>query len=307
MLPRIYVMSAMYARGRASFVRVRTAITRRAMFLNFAIARAHTSSTHGVSRATVDVSERTRPSILDEFSLTGKVALVTGANSGLGLEGALALVEAGARSVYCVDIAHAPGAEWLRVREFVSRMRGEDNGRQFEYIRGDVSDQEGMWKIGKTIGDREGRLDSVRKLLDVDLKGPLYTAQAAGQQMVRFANGGSIVLVASIAGHVTVNLGLLPYEIAKGGVIQMARSLACELAPQGIRVSSISPGFHKTPMLDKTCSDIPGLREKSPMRSAMKRLGEPHELRGVVAWLASEASSFCTGSDIVVDGGHCAH
>ncbi|KAI0634654.1 hypothetical protein C8Q77DRAFT_1156070 [Trametes polyzona] len=266
--------------------------------------------------------------LLDEFSLAGKVALVTGANRGLGLAGALALAEVGARVVYCVDIADKPGPEWSRAREFVSRMRGGGGDSRFEYIRGDVSHQEGMWDIGKTIGDREGRLDvclaaagisgtpqdtlyvrdaSYQEVLDVNLKGPLYTAQAAGQQMVKSGNGGSIILVASIAGNLTVNIGLSPYEISKGGVLQMTRSLACELAPQGIRVNSISPGFHKTPMLDKIVVEQPGLVDGVPGRSAMKRLGEPRELRGAVAWLASSASSFCTGSDIVVDGGYRAH
>lgn len=114
-------------------------------------------------------------------------------------------------------------------------------------------------------------------MLNVNLKGVLFTAQAAGQQMERFGNGGSIILVASIGGHVSVvsftfdrtvasrvlshsgtpqNLGVTPYEIAKSGVHQMARSLACELAPEGIRANSISPGYFHSPYACLPCPQV---------------------------------------------------
>ncbi|KAI0634657.1 hypothetical protein C8Q77DRAFT_1053686 [Trametes polyzona] len=253
-----------------------------------------------------------------QFSLSGKVALVTGANRGLALEGAIALVEAGARSVYCVDIVETPGPDWQKAREYVSRIRdARGSGVVFDYIRGDVSDQEAMWKIGKDIGDREGRMDvcfaaagitgesldslyapeeSIQKVLDVNLKGSLFTAQSVGQQMDRFRNGGSIILVASVGGHLT-NLGITSYEIAKCGVLQLARSLACELAPKGIRVNSISPGYHRTPMVDMLFKERPDWVQALTNRTALKRIAEPCELRGVIAWLASDASAFCTGSE----------
>ncbi|KAI0824969.1 hypothetical protein BC628DRAFT_1443488 [Trametes gibbosa] len=271
------------------------------------------------------------PTIFDtEFALTDRVALVTGANRSLGLESALALVEAGARAVYCVDIAETPGTEWEKVREYVSRMKGKSGEGRLEYIRADVRDQEAMWKIGETIGDREGRLDAcfafagikgesthgclqlcdtqLRKVTDVNLKGTLFTAQAAGRQMERFASGGSIVLIASVAGHVC-DLGALggnEYEMSKAGVLQMGRSLACELAPKGIRVNTISPGYIDTPMVHKLIEAKPGIREKLVRTNPMQRIGKPHELRGAVVWLASDASSFCTGSDVVVSGGYTA-
>ncbi|KAL1941773.1 hypothetical protein VTO73DRAFT_6773 [Trametes versicolor] len=280
---------------------------------------AHKRTLHGVVRALQDGSQTPSPTLLEkEFSLADRVAMVTGANRGLGLEGALALAEAGARVVYCIDIADAPSSDWSRVQEFVSRMRGTREGGRLQYVHGDVANQEQMWKIGKMIGDREGRMDAclaaagimcdpndtlymsektLQKVLNVNLKGVLFTAQAAGQQMERFGNGGSIVLVASIGGHVSVNLGVTPYEIAKSGVHQMARSLACELAPKGIRANTISPGYFQSPMLDQLFKERPDWGHILTNANPMKRVGEGRELRGAIVWLASDASSFCTGSE----------
>lgn len=98
-----------------------------------------------------------KPTLWDEFALRDRVALVSGANRGLGLEMALALVEAGARAVYCVDLPARPGDEWTRVAEYVQRMEGV-TGR-LEYVCADVRDQKAMWKVGEEIGEREGRMD----------------------------------------------------------------------------------------------------------------------------------------------------
>jgi short chain dehydrogenase len=104
------------------------------------------------------------PTLWDEFALRDRVALVSGANRGLGLEMALVLIEAGARAVYCVDLPAQPGDEWVAVAEYVKRMcsgTGADGGGggRLEYVSGDVRDQKTMWRIGEEIGDREGRMD----------------------------------------------------------------------------------------------------------------------------------------------------
>jgi hypothetical protein len=98
-----------------------------------------------------------KPTLWDEFALRDRVALVSGANRGLGLEMALALVEAGARAVYCVDLPKQPGDEWTQVAEYVRRM--ETVKGRLEYVCADVTDQKAMWKVGEDIGEREGRMD----------------------------------------------------------------------------------------------------------------------------------------------------
>lgn len=110
----------------------------------------------GVNAALAAGSERPRPKIFDEFALTDRVGIVSGGNRGLGLEMALALCEAGARVIYCVDLPEKPSEDWVKTKEFVEKL---GNGSKLEYISADVTDQQRMWKIGEEIGDREKRMD----------------------------------------------------------------------------------------------------------------------------------------------------
>ncbi|TFY52286.1 hypothetical protein EVJ58_g10103 [Rhodofomes roseus] len=269
-------------------------------------------------------SSPAKPTLFEkEFSLSDRVALVSGANRGLGLEMAMALIEAGARAVYCADLPKTPGDEWQKVKQYLDRMEGK--GR-LEYISADVRDQETMWKLGEMIGDKEGRMDvcvaaagilrpdqdcleydakTFQEVMDVNVNGVLHTAQAAGRQMRRFGNGGSIILIASMSGSIT-NIGQkwVSYNTSKSAVKQMGRSMACELAAQGIRVNTLSPGYIYTTLTALFTDSQPGLLEKWSSQNPTGRLGRPDELRGVIAWLASDASTYCTGSDIIVDGGH---
>ncbi|OSD02538.1 NAD(P)-binding protein [Trametes coccinea BRFM310] len=283
----------------------------------------------GVAKALQQSGDASAPTLFSrDFSLSDRVALVSGGNSGLGLEAALAMVEAGARAVYCLDLPDAPSDEWTKVRKYVARMERTGGEGRLEYVSADVRDQEKMWKVGQILGDREGRMDiclaaagilgdavdclqypaqKFQEALDTDVKGVLFTAQAAGQQMRRFGNGGSIILMASIAarnafkGHPLVH-----YHTSKAAILQMTRSLACELAPEGIRVNSVSPGFVLTRFPKPYLDARPEYAQIWGDWNPMGRLAEPHEMRGVMVWLASDASSFCTGSDILIDGGHAA-
>jgi len=210
--------------------------------------------------------------------------------------------------------------------QFPSTKWDRKKGR-LEYISGDVTDQKAMWATVESIVDREGRIDicmanagilhgaecleyeaeDFKKVLDINVSGVLFTAQAAGRQMEKLGIPGSIILTASMSGTITnPNQHWVAYNTSKSAVLQMARSLACELAPKGIRVNSISPGYIFTNMTRSFLDTQPGLEAKLSSQNPMGRFGRPDELRGVTLWLASDASTFCTGSDIKVDGGQCA-
>ncbi|KAH8111229.1 NAD-binding protein [Phellopilus nigrolimitatus] len=278
-------------------------------------------------RSASDPSFTPRATLLEkEFTIAGRVAVISGGNRGLGLEMAEALAEAGA-IVYCLDLPASPGESWEATRAYVSKL-GLAGGARLEYASVDVTDQQAIWDVVEKIAEKEGRMDvcvaaagiamggnacldypaaQFEKIIGVNLNGVFYTAQAAGRQMVKYNRPGSIVLIASMAGSVALpGHRNAPYDASKAGVIQMARNLACELAVNGIRVNTISPGYIPTTMSKPFLDSNPHLRTEWASQNPLGRLGRPDELRGVIAWLASDASSFCTGSDILICGGQTA-
>jgi NAD(P)-dependent dehydrogenase (short-subunit alcohol dehydrogenase family) len=209
-----------------------------------------------------------------------------------------------------------------------------DWGGSLHYRQQDVTDTSHLNDLMAAIAEESGgRLDGcvaaagvqnvkpaleytpqdVAQMLEINYTGVFATAQAAARQMFRYKTRGSICLIASMSGLVA-NKGLLcaAYNSSKAGVIQLARNLAMEWSPVredgsgGIRVNCISPGHILTPMVLKNFEEVPGLRETWEGENMMGRLAETHEFKGAVLFLLSKASSFMTGNNLVIDGGHTA-
>lgn len=250
-------------------------------------------------------------SIIDRFRLTGKKAVVTGAAQGIGHHVAIALAEAGA-DVALLDLNEA-GATQEAIRAL---------GREAFCLCLDVSDEAAVEAAFTQIDARFGGVDILfnnagicicieaetmsleqwRKVVDVDLTAQFLVARAAGQRMIKAGKGGAIISTASMSGHiVNVPQPQCAYNAAKAGLIHLTKSLATEWAKHDIRVNCISPGYMATPL----SIDVPRERMENWFFFApMKRMGLPEELQGAVVYLASEAASYTTGADIVIDGGY---
>ncbi|KAK1141578.1 hypothetical protein N8T08_008993 [Aspergillus melleus] len=259
---------------------------------------------------------------MPEFSLAGKVVCVSGAARGLGLTQAEALLEAGAR-VYALDRLEEPSPEFYEIQK---RAR-EELGTELNYRRIDVRDTELLNSVIESIADTERRLDGLvaaagiqqetpaleytskdaNTMFEVNVTGVFMTAQAVAKQMIRFGNGGSIALIASMSGTVA-NRGLIcpAYNASKAAVLQLSRNLAMEWGPYNIRVNTISPGYIVTAMVEKLFVEFPERRDEWPKQNMLGRLSTPNEYRGAAVFLLSDASTFMTGSDLRMDGGHAA-
>ncbi len=253
--------------------------------------------------------------ILDRFSLGGKVALVTGAGKGLGQGMAFALAEAGADvAIVELDMASA--------EETAGAIR--DRGRKAITIKGDVTNWDEVQAMMATTIQEWAHLDilvnnagfaqpisaldmSVEdwdRMLAVDLKGAFLCCKAAAPHMIR-QGGGKIVNIASMsAHHVNRDADYCHYNAAKAGVVMLTKSLAVEWARHRIYVNCISPGYCRTPG-NAVRSDNPAIRAIRVDQGVIKRYGQGYEdLGGAVVYLASPASNFTTGCNLVVDGGY---
>jgi len=247
------------------------------------------------------------------FSLTGRVALVTGASSGLGVAFARGLHAAGASVVLAARRAD-------RIDALASELSGGPAGALA--VPCDVSREEDVERLVRTATGRLGRLDVLvnnagvshvapaeeeeaarfRQVLDVNLTGAFLCARAAGRVMLA-AGRGSIVNVASVLG--LVGGGQIPqasYCASKGGLVNLTRELAAQWARRGVRVNALAPGWFASEMTAGMFADERSLRWLRS-RDPMGRAGEPHELVGPALFLASDASSYVTGQVIAVDGG----
>ncbi|KAL7945058.1 NAD(P)-binding protein [Trichoderma barbatum] len=268
----------------------------------------------------------TRPHLLAEFSMKDKVVVISGGGRGLGLVQAEALLEAGA-VVHCIDRLPDPTSDPESEFARVAKRAKEELNSSLTYHELDVRNVPEMNKIFEGIADERGRLDGclvaaginyespaleyspeeVDRMMSINVSGAFMTAQAAARQMVRLKQPGSICMIASMSGTVA-NRGMFApaYNASKAGVMQLARSLAAEWGVYGIRVNTLSPGYILTQMLLNLFDDYPDRKEQWPKENMLGRFSVPKEFRGAAVFLLSDASSFMTGSDLRIDGGHSA-
>ncbi len=253
-------------------------------------------------------------SIYDLFDIRGRKALVTGAGRGIGKVLALTLAEAGC------DVAlaglHPDNLELVSAEIYKMGVKALT-------IQADVSSKNQVDSAFKLVEKEFGHLDicvnnagislqcpveempeeNWDRIMNINLKGVFLCSQAAAKLMIP-RKKGSIINIASISGtavNVPQKQGV--YNTSKAGVVMLSRSMAVEWAPYGIRVNSLSPGYIKTEMTLSTMAHLfPVWESLTPMG----RLGEPADLRGALIYLASDASSYLTAHDLIVDGGYTA-
>jgi NAD(P)-dependent dehydrogenase (short-subunit alcohol dehydrogenase family) len=249
--------------------------------------------------------------------VAGKVALITGGASGLGAESARLLASEGA-AVMLTDLAEAGHAVAEEIRSA---------GGKAHFMVQDVADEARWQAVVAETKSRFGRLDVLvnnagigafaelmnmsleewRRMIAINLDGVFLGMRHSGPLMAE-GGGGSIINLSSILGKVG-SPGATHYCASKGGVLMLTKAAALEWAPFKIRVNSIHPGYIETPMVANALHAIPNgneMRDDIISRHALGRLGVPREIAEGVLFLASEASSFMTGAELVIDGGYTA-
>lgn len=251
-------------------------------------------------------------STMDRFRVDGKVALVTGAGSGLGRQFAVTLAEAGA------TVALA-----ARRREKLAETAAliEDIGGQSISVDLDVTDARSVTSCVRNVTSELGAPDILVNnagiarqafitdiaeddwdaVIDTNLKGVFMVAQAVAKEMIRSEKGGSIINIASILG-IGVSKALASYIAAKSGVINLTKAMALEWTRANIRVNAIAPGYFVTEINQEAFDQ--GAHELVKQAVPMGRVGEMAEISGPLLLLASDAGSYMTGSVLTVDGGH---
>ncbi|OZM80722.1 SDR family NAD(P)-dependent oxidoreductase [Pseudonocardia sp. MH-G8] len=249
------------------------------------------------------------PGLLEHFSLDGRVAIVTGASSGLGVAFAQGLAEAGADVVLAARRAD---------RLEGTRKLVEDAGRRALVVPTDVSLQPECQALVDAAMAAFGRVDVLvnnagigtavpatretvaqfAQVVELNLNGCYWMAQACGRVM---GPGSSIVNISSVLGLTTAELPQAAYSASKAGLIGLTRDLAQQWSGRrGIRVNALAPGFFASEMTDQY---KPGYLDRQLQRVPIGRVGDPAELAAAVVFLASDAGGYVTGQTLAVDGG----
>ncbi|ORV85685.1 short-chain dehydrogenase [Mycobacterium interjectum] len=251
--------------------------------------------------------------VLNLFDLHGKKALVTGASSGIGKEVALAYVQAGAE--VAIAARHSDTLEEVAAQLTAAGGRVVPIG--CDVTRPDQVDAM-LHRVTAELGGIDIAVcnagiitvtpildmppEEFQRIQDTNVTGVFLTAQAAARAMVAQGRGGVIITTASMSGHIiNIPQQVGHYCASKAAVIHLTKAMAVEFAPHHIRVNSVSPGYILTELVEPM-AELHALWEP---KIPMGRLGRPEELGALYVYLASEASSYMTGSDIVIDGGYC--
>lgn len=248
---------------------------------------------------------------VEKFMLSGKKTIITGGAKGIGKSVAVSFAQAGADvAIIDIDIEKA----WNVVKEIekygIKAIAVKTDVAKPDEVNNMVISVLNSFKTIDVLFNNAGicinenaedmLLPSWEKVIDVNLTGVFLVAQAVGRIMIKNKKG-SIINTASMSGHIVNNpQPQCAYNTSKAGVIQLTKSLAVEWAKYNVRVNSISPGYISTEMTLSAKQWISTWIENTPM----KRMGLPEELNGAVIYLASDASTFTTGTDLIIDGAH---
>ncbi|OQE22507.1 hypothetical protein PENSTE_c010G07268 [Penicillium steckii] len=262
----------------------------------------------------------------DLFSLGGRTVVITGGGRGLGMTLTTAVLEAGG-DVACLDLLAEPSPEeWVAVQKLA-----KSRGLQATYTKCDITDEtvtkEILEKIAADASQRQMPMrglitcagiqqmvpaldypvDGYRKMLDVNVLGTFIPAKHFSRILVEQKAPGSIVMIASMSGQIA-NRGLTctAYNSSKAAVHQMCRSVAQEWGQHNIRVNTLSAGYIRTAMTDALLKEKPEVEETWMRGALLGRLGAPEDFKGPTIYMLTDASAWMTGSDLRVDGGHCA-
>lgn len=251
--------------------------------------------------------------------LEGKVAIITGASSGIGRAIALRFAEEGAKIVNA-DIIEEPREGGKPTHEVI-----KENGGKAIFLKTDVSDPDSVKTMANKTIEKYGGIDILvnnagvylqdsihetseeewDKLMSVDLKGVFLCSKYVINHMLEEKTKGKVINISSIAGLVGFGKSAA-YCAAKGGVAELTREMALDYASKGININAINPGVIKTQMT-KAMREDPNMKKFLQSNTPSSRLGKPEDIANAALFLASEESDFVVGHNLVVDGGWTAH